>query len=106
MVAKDRGRSHFSEHKYKKLNYERTKFEPFECPVFIYPCLCLQGTDIGPEGASILASSLSQNRSLRTLILRANNIGDSGVNELVESLIHNSTIAELSLERNVLSDQG
>lgn len=66
----------------------------------------LQDTNIGPEGANMLADSLSQNNSIRMLSFKGNSIGDSGTTSLTEALLKNTTISEINLEDNVLSDAG
>lgn len=72
----------------------------------IFSLLLLQGTNIGPEGANVLASPLGRNKTLHTVSLRTNGIGDSGCNAIVDALMENDTVKELCLERNLLSDQG
>src|SRR3989338_8717385 len=62
--------------------------------------LDLSSKNIGPSGASEMATALQHNSSLTTLYLWNNSIGDSGTSGLATALQHNSTLTTLNLSWN------
>jgi len=68
--------------------------------------LCLDGNEIGDEGALLIGRSLKKNSSLIALSLEDNNIGKVGIKELCEALIINTTLKELWLYTNNIGVEG
>lgn len=62
--------------------------------------LDLTCTEVGNDGARVLAGILMLNTSLRTLTLRDAQIGDEGATALSKALRHNTTLEMLDLEQN------
>jgi hypothetical protein len=61
---------------------------------------------ISAQGASIIASALSEDTSLETLSLRNNLICDSGVQFLAHALSTNAYLKRLDLNNNSITDTG
>ena len=57
---------------------------------------CLNGNDIGDEGAKALANALQTNASLTRLDLGRNDIGDEGEKALANALQHNFFMTEMT----------
>jgi len=70
--------------------------------------LWLYGNNITSKGASILASSLINNSTLKCLDLSFNQISDLGVRSLTEALLpnQNCSLQILYLSKNMISDDG
>lgn len=68
-------------------------------------CTC-SGNAIDVSGARALASALSVNSSLSSLILSDNYISVEGARALAEALTHNTALTELAIKGNELGDEG
>ena len=68
--------------------------------------LILSGNQIGSEGAVAVATMLKRNSSLETLWLDICSIGSSGGVELGVALERNKTLRVLGLSRNAIGDDG
>ena len=53
---------------------------------------------LGVEGATIIANSIAQNKTITSLTLNRNGIGDSGAKEFAKALLNNTTLTFLSLD--------
>ncbi len=59
--------------------------------------LCLNGNNVGNEGAILLAEMLKTNTTLKTLELNSNSIEYEGAAALAEALAQNSTLKNLAI---------
>ncbi|CCW64621.1 unnamed protein product [Phytomonas sp. EM1] len=69
-------------------------------------CLELPGCNIGPRGASYLASVFCENFTIKRLMLDFNPIGDKGIEALCNGLRWNTKLTDLSLQYCEISYSG
>jgi hypothetical protein len=74
------------------------------CPGKI--ALNLNGNDIQPDDATVLAAALKSNSTLSSLSINENAIGDIGAVALADALMSNSTLTSLRVAGNDIGDIG
>ena len=68
--------------------------------------LVLRSNNIGAEGAKHLANALKVNQSLQRIGLRNNRIGDEGAKSLADALMVNKSLQTMGLSQNNIGAEG